>query len=447
MDMYKQQNPTARDSVSKINGLSGIVNTGNTCYMNSAIQALCHNYHLVSYLFTKRSEILTILLKNAPKMLAQNKEFQIDNDQSMIPLELRRHIFDKDYDANKLTSDEANLIYNQSITFQLIRLLEGMWNRNCVIVPTSFKKIFCEARDQFFFGYAQHDAEEAYSCIIQKMQEELAEPGKKIVIRSNNMNVQKYLEIKTNIELSKTNAKNDNERSISENQYKLLRQQMPTESLIVDAELEQINHYKNNHCHVSEIFTGFLYSSIRCPTSACGFSSNRFDPFLHLSLPLPLDKLDITIYDCLREYCCEEVLDNDNLWNCEGCGNKVNAIKRLQFWTAPPVLVVQLKRFGFDRRFKDDRLVDYPLDNFDIGDFIAPEIRDNSKCYQYRLQCVIYHQSGQLDSGHYYTYCIDDDTQLWFEYNDKYVHAVADNNIVKNSAYLLFYMRRDFIRN
>ena len=64
---YINSNYTPENLVSNKNktkrvvyGLSGIVNTMNTCYMNSAIQAFSHNYLLTNFLFNKKEEILRL---------------------------------------------------------------------------------------------------------------------------------------------------------------------------------------------------------------------------------------------------------------------------------------------------------------------------------------------------------------------------------------------------
>ena len=40
----------------KGNGLSGLVNLGNTCFVNSCLQILSHTYELFSYLLGKGSK-------------------------------------------------------------------------------------------------------------------------------------------------------------------------------------------------------------------------------------------------------------------------------------------------------------------------------------------------------------------------------------------------------
>ena len=449
-----------------IKGLSGILNTGNTCYMNSAVQAFGHNYQLTHFLFTYELDILEILKINASRIFKESSAFDPTNTTSNVPLALRLKIHSADYDPNTLTEDESNIIYNSTITVQLMKLLKGIWRKNSVIVPTSFKKIFSEARDKFFYGYEQHDAEEAYSCILQKMQEELAQE-KNIMFNINKQSVRDFIVYKNKIsEHIRKTTSYDEKRSLLD-EYMRTKHERPMESLNIEAYREMKKYYGSNYSRVTEIFTGFLHSSINCPKPECGYSSNKFDAFLSLSLPLPSQVnsrpapilnsryalynnysnnygTQINIQDCFKEYSKEEKLDENNLWSCEGCNCKVSAIKKLQLWKAPTILVIQLKRFGYDRSRKDNRLVHFPLEHLDISSMISQYSFDPSECYKYRLQCVINH-SGGLHGGHYFSYCLDDDTKKWYKYDDERVSLISSNIIVSSTAYLLFYMREDMI--
>lgn len=437
-----------RKKAIQIYGLTGIVNTNNTCYMNSAIQAFSHNYPLTSYLFEKKNEILETLIKNGRKILKDTNAFKIETEKSIVPLLLRNKIQDPNYDPKMMTEEEINIILNNTITGQLIKLLEHMWKKNCTVVPTSFKKIFSEARDKFFFGYEQHDAEEAYSCILQKMQEELAEE-KNIKFKITKPSVQEFLQFKNDITMKINNSQNIEEKKQLLELYKKKKREMFNESLTIEAFREMKKYYGTAYSKITEIFSGFLHSSLTCPDPNCGYSSNKFDPFLHLSLSIPNPfKYGpiLTIQDCMHDYFKEETLDEKNLWMCEGCNKKVCGIKKLQLWTGPPILVIQLKRFGNTRNSKDNRLVKYPTEHFDISSVMSSVQFEPSKCFKYRLQCVINH-TGSLNSGHYYTYCLDEDSGKWYEFNDHLVSEIDKNRIVTNTAYLLFYIREDMIIN
>ena len=55
----------------------------------------------------------------------------------------------------------------------------------------------------------------------------------------------------------------------------------------------------------------------------------------------------------------------------------------------------------------------------------------------YNLYAVIIHD-GDLDSGHYYSYCKNQEE--WFEFNDSTIKPVLTKKVINNkNAYILFY--------
>lgn len=435
---------TPSTSTPTVHGLSGIVPTTNTCYMNSAIQALSHNYLLTTYLFNNTKEVHQILKKNARKIFKDNNAFSLSNDITIIPLELRQKIQDPNYHPDMLTDEESNLVFNHTITSQLTRLLQMMWKKNCNVVPISFRTVFYEARDKFFSDSAQHDAEEAFSCIAQKLQEELSEE-KNVRPKTNMDIVNQFFEFRNEIDKQISKTIDDDKKTYLKNIYEQKKRELVTEHLIIEGFCELIKYYKTSYSSITEIFSGFLHSSTNCPELDCGHSSNKFDPFLNLSLPLPIKTgTQLSINDCMAEYCKEEILDDQNLWTCEKCKKGVKGIKKLQVWMAPPALVIQFKRFCSARNSKDCRLVNYPLEHFDINPIMSQSLLEPNKCTKYKLHCIINHK-GNMNGGHYYTYCLHEDSGQWYEFDDDKIYVIKSGSMVTAAAYLLFYIREDML--
>jgi hypothetical protein len=62
----------------------------------------------------------------------------------------------------------------------------------------------------------------------------------------------------------------------------------------------------------------------------------------------------------------------------------------------------------------------------------------------YDLYAVSNHY-GSLSFGHYTAYCKNPETGIWYDFNDSSVSQLAsDQDAISNSAYVLYYMRKDF---
>jgi len=51
------------------------------------------------------------------------------------------------------------------------------------------------------------------------------------------------------------------------------------------------------------------------------------------------------LVDCLAEFKQSEVLDEDNMWYCRNCKEHVQAVKTLELFRVPRILIITLKRF------------------------------------------------------------------------------------------------------
>ncbi|XP_022103734.1 ubiquitin carboxyl-terminal hydrolase 32-like isoform X2 [Acanthaster planci] len=82
----------------------------------------------------------------------------------------------------------------------------------------------------------------------------------------------------------------------------------------------------------------------------------------------------ISLDDCLRAFTKEEELGEDELYYCSKCKHHRLAVKKLDIWRLPPILVIHLKRFQFvnGRWVKSQKIVKFPKENFDPSNFLAP---------------------------------------------------------------------------
>ena len=80
---------------------------------------------------------------------------------------------------------------------------------------------------------------------------------------------------------------------------------------------------------------------VKC--TQCSHCSNKYDPFLDLSLEV--EEAD-SLQTALAHFTAIEELDGDNKYQCSRCRVKVRALKQFTIDKAPPVLTIQLKRFS-----------------------------------------------------------------------------------------------------
>lgn len=153
---------------------------------------------------------------------------------------------------------------------------------------------------------------------------------------------------------------------------------------------------------------------------------------------------DLPLERCFQMFTEEEQLSRDDAWYCNKCKDHVQASKRLQFWTLPRVLVVQLKRFTYTRFSRDrlDTAVRFPMHDLDLGPYCVPEAP--LECRMYEL-CGVSKHIGALGGGHYVAYARSSIDGQWYFYNDSSVNRVEAEEVLndKVGAYVLFYIRQD----
>ncbi|KAJ3426859.1 ubiquitin carboxyl-terminal hydrolase [Anaeramoeba flamelloides] len=151
----------------------------------------------------------------------------------------------------------------------------------------------------------------------------------------------------------------------------------------------------------------------------------------------------IFIDECLKKFFKEEQLSNQDKWYCNNCKMHVCAWKKFDLWKIPQILIIHLKRFKRNLRTKNHQFVDFPSE-LNLSKWSIAQSRKKSN---YELIAISNHY-GELCGGHYTSYvknCITDD---WYEFNDSSVEKIHNtNNIITNSAYLLFYQLKSERKN
>ncbi|KAG2609935.1 hypothetical protein PVAP13_4KG076100 [Panicum virgatum] len=184
---------------------------------------------------------------------------------------------------------------------------------------------------------------------------------------------------------------------------------------------------------VHKIFGGRLRSQVKC--TRCLHCSNKFDPFLDLSLDIAKAT---TLVRALQNFTEEELLDGgQKQYQCERCRQKVVAKKRFTIDKAPNVLTVHLKRFSpFNPREKIDKRVEFqPV--LDLKPFVSDS---KGSDFKYSLYGVLVHAGWNTQSGHYYCY-VCTSSGMWHNLDDNQVRQVREADVLRQKAYMLFYVR------
>jgi ubiquitin C-terminal hydrolase len=98
---------------------------------------------------------------------------------------------------------------------------------------------------------------------------------------------------------------------------------------------------------------------------------------MYLSVPIAhksKGQTSLTLQECLAEYSKREYLDGQNKWYCEKCQKHQPAIKKIDIWKLPSILIVCLKRFKLGPRNKYNKIedqIDFPMNNLDLSPYLS----------------------------------------------------------------------------
>ncbi|KAF0302518.1 Ubiquitin carboxyl-terminal hydrolase 2 [Amphibalanus amphitrite] len=344
---------TGSESDGRPLGLTGLRNTGNTCFLNTVVQCLSNTRALHDYILR-------------------------DGRSS---------------DASMPAAATKGSLMN---TFSA--LIRDMWTSSDEterVLTTAPLKSMIQRLAPRFMGSQQQDAQEFLRYLLQGLHEDV------------NRVTSRPKPITTDI---------DDSLSASQKSMEAWKRFLRLEnSKFVD------------------LFVGQLKATLRC--TVCGHASVTFDPFWDLSLPIPSRSGQVRLQACFDLFTKEEVLDGDEKPTCSKCQKRQKCTRSLSIQKFPRILVVHLKRFSPQERFRGklNTTVDFSVNGLDLSPYSAGQ----TPC-RYSLYGVANH-SGTLLSGHYTAHCRHPYTAEWYEYNDSRVHVMDQRNVNSGKAYVLFF--------
>ena len=185
------------------------------------------------------------------------------------------------------------------------------------------------------------------------------------------------------------------------------------------------------------VFGGRTCSQVTC--DRCRNKSTSYESFLCLSVEI---RNASSVAQSLKQYTAKERLDGDNRYRCAVCKGLVPASKQFLLSSAPPILALQLKRFGYGRYGggKISKPVQFG-ETLDLAPYCTPECRKQHS-NRYRLYGVLVHQGSSVHGGHYYCH-VRAASGVWHRCDDDRVTVVSVNKVLSECAYMLFYERVD----
>ena len=198
----------------------------------------------------------------------------------------------------------------------------------------------------------------------------------------------------------------------------------------------------------SGVNTNGGYSELSGDTSvAAGIADHASDPIDSDPLDDPLDNPAATVHSGysnnynINSYNTNSY--NTNTYNTNTYNtNNYNSYNTHNYNTtnySTPSYSYSNYGYSYGGRRKLQTLVEFPVRGLDLSPWLK---EPRSSLYDLTAVC---NHSGSAAGGHYFCYARDENegATRWFEYNDSGVYAMEETGLVRETAYVLFYQRRE----
>ncbi len=400
---------TALDKYSEGQGICGLHNLGNTCYLNAVLQALssCPPItHLsrmrcgwefalpVRHRSLHRSEFQERRYQFADNLLLLVETMWSGKDKALVPRQVARCVIDIVPEFNAYGQQDAQEAMNY--------ILNNLHEEISAPVPPEchpareFLVLFEKEMVELYYKYKQDNKNKGNSKNspqIQQQQASSSTKNSKPILQGGSMSKGIKSRLKnakaapakqkpssTASESSSSVAGTGLDMSSNEQQQQQDQDEDDTASLQQETsdpneepKVRQV-HSLYEQSVVSDAFSTFLAQKIVC--SHCGFTSQQLEEYLEMSVALPnkaqikelrddgngessssgimsyfkgwlgMGSNGLQLDDCLRAFFSKEKLDGQNQYHCDNCKTKRDAVKSVNLAHAPQILCVHLKRFN-----------------------------------------------------------------------------------------------------
>ena len=194
--------------------------------------------------------------------------------------------------------------------------------------------------------------------------------------------------------------------------------------------------YSKEYSEIWNMFYGIHVSQI-ISLETGEVLSTAPEPYFMINLSIPENNKSPSLLDCFNLYVEGETLSGENAWYNEKTQKKQDIQKKISYWSLPTILVIDLKRFNA-RNQKNQILVTFPLENFDLSEFVVGYKKES---YIYDLYGICNHSGGVL--GGHYTAFVKNANGKWYHFNDTNVTEVTDlQHLISPKAYCFFYRKK-----
>ncbi|XP_061399161.1 ubiquitin carboxyl-terminal hydrolase 35 [Musca vetustissima] len=420
------------------NAKVGLVNLGNTCYMNSVLQALAMTKEFTreillseskSPLLIKMQQQIALMLYSTRQELTPSKVLNATRPPGFSP--------GLQQDSSEFLGYLLETLHEQEMAFF------KMANKNTgYISPDDARgaSALCKSNDNGDADGGIGDDED-----LDDDDEELKEAGeqqKSINIQNSttvNMNSQCTQKTTTT---SSTSTPKDN--TLNHSSSKHLSQAVAAAAKTVTTATSSSS--TTTYSTIEKTFTGKLATTYKCLT--CGWKSCNIDSFRDLQLSFPDVKNDCasnySVQDLIEYYCSSEKLYGDNQYFCERCKKLSDAERYINVISAPKNLILTLKHFKYDQKYHmRAKLMHKVFHDEKVSlKVCSPQTLEEIATVHYDIYAGVVHSGFSMDSGHYYTYAADA-TNKWYKFNDSIVTPSRTEELHNltppNTPYILFY--------